>query len=323
MYITQSLPTLSTTVLRNQFHTRAAAEGAFVCAEASRAMYLPHAEQLSIKAAYGGCEHYFVDGERRGVDDDVYMIINQGHEYSSRLDCNRPVLSIALVFSDEMQASALRCMQQTDEALLDQPFDTGSQSSSFDEHLRINDSIVSPVIRYLAAMCRQGVSDPMWYDEHARFLLERLITRRRNDRSFVERLAFVRRGTKQEIHRRVQRASDFMLTCYAQKITLREIAAVACLAPHHFLRVFRTVAGVTPFQYLACKRVAVGMRLLRDTLRPVDEVARQCGFNDRNSMTRAFRLMLNSSPGAVGRELRRAVNDKRPELKTLLSEILA
>jgi AraC-like DNA-binding protein len=294
--VMRSMPDLSTPIARADFHRRAADEGAFVCARVQRAIYAPHTEQLSLKAAYGGREDYFIDGERHGVDDDVYLIINQDHLYESRLESSEPVLSVAVVFSDAMYASVLQCARVSHQRLLDMPCDTATGWWEFEEHLRPHDGAISPVLRLMVLMHEQGVREPEWYEEQTHFLLERLVARRRADREAIDSLQFARRRTREEIYRRIHRASDFILTSYRKRLTLAELAGVSCLARHHFLRMFRAVHGVTPFYFLTCKRVAVAARLLHSTSLPVSEVARASGFSGRDSLLRSFRELLQVTP---------------------------
>ena len=296
MLVLRSMPDLSTPAARNEFHRRSREHGAFVCARVRHARYAPHIEELSLKAAFGGREDYVIDGDRRGVDDDVYLVINQDHEYESRLEAAEPVQSVAIVFPQAMRVSVLWCAQKSDEYLLDMPSETPLPDFEFEEHLRPHDRAVSPVLKFLARMCEQGFSEPGWYEEQAHFLLERLVGRGQVDRVEMEGLRFVRARTREEIYRRVHKASDFILTCYAEPMSLARLAAVACLARHHFLRMFKAVHGVTPFYYLNCKRVSVAARLLTQTSLTVPQIAKACGFGGRASLLRIFRELLCVTP---------------------------
>jgi AraC family transcriptional regulator len=91
-------------------------------------------------------------------------------------------------------------------------------------------------------------------------------------------------------------ATDYLLSCYAAPLTLAELADVACLGRFHFLRMFRTVHGVTPFYFLTCKRVAVAARLLAQTSLPVSDIATTVGYGDRDQLLRAFRELVRISP---------------------------
>lgn len=309
MLLLRSMPDLSTPAAREAYHRIAAERGAIVCATTRKAVYGTHSEQLSLKAAFGGSEDYFIDGSRRAVDDDVYLIINKGHPYESRLHSSRPVQSVAIVFSDAMCEALSR-----DDARPGGPDDLDSSPGAagaaelFAEHLRPHDRLVTPLVRYLVSMVQAELAQPEWCEEQAYFLLGRMSSKSRNDRSQIARLPFVRRRTRMEIHRRIHRATDFLLSSYAEPLSLARLAEVACLGRFHFLRMFRAVHGVTPFQFQACKRVAVAARLLARTSLPLEGIAAMAGYGGADRLVREFRRLTRTSPSRFRRESKAAAD---------------
>jgi AraC-like DNA-binding protein len=279
MLILREMPDLSTPAARDEYHRLAAEHGAIVSAFTKQAVYGTHAEQLSIKAAFGGREHYFIDGTRRAVDDDVYLIINHGHAYESRLESEGFVHSVAIVFSDAMLDAI-----------------GAGQRYQFDEHLRTHDRLVTPLVKYLASMCEADIQEPGWYEEHAYLLLERMKVRSAADRRRIDSLPFVRRRTRDELHRRILTATDYLLSGFAGGITLTALAQVACLDKFHFLRTFRAVHGVTPFYFLECKRIAAAARLLARSDATIGEVAESVGLGNRERLVRVFRETFRMTP---------------------------
>lgn len=288
MLIMRAMPDLSTPTARVEYHRLAAERGAIVSAFTKQAVYGTHAEQLSIKAAFGGRETYLIDGTRRTVDDDVYLIINHGHPYESRLESEAIVHSVAIVFSDDMLEALGAMDPAADEGV--------GRRIRFDEHLRVHDRSVTPVLKYLARMCQADIQEPGWFEEQAYLLLERMKLRSLTDSRRIEGLPFARRRTRDELHRRILRATDYLLSNFAGGITLSALAEVACLDRFHFLRTFRAVHGVTPFYFLECKRIAAAARLLARTDCRISEVARRVGLGNRERLVRVFREALQMTP---------------------------
>jgi AraC family transcriptional regulator len=85
----------------------------------------------------------------------------------------------------------------------------------------------------------------------------------------------------------------------AEALTLDEVAQVAGLSPFHLLRVFRQSIGVTPHQYLMRMRLMHALHLLRDTGRPVTDVAYEAGWADLSNFNRAFRREFGCSPRSL------------------------
>lgn len=91
--------------------------------------------------------------------------------------------------------------------------------------------------------------------------------------------------------RRIERDSD-------QSLTIPRLAREAGLSPFHFLRIFESLTGVTPHQYLARARLrAAALRLLDEPAKILD-IALDCGFGDVSNFNRAFRTEFSLSPRA-------------------------
>ncbi len=83
---------------------------------------------------------------------------------------------------------------------------------------------------------------------------------------------------------------------FAKELTLAELAAAAELTPFHFLRLFKRETGVTPHRFLLETRVRRALPLLRETTRPVTEIAYEVGFGDLSNFINAFRRAIGRSP---------------------------
>jgi AraC-like DNA-binding protein len=53
---------------------------------------------------------------------------------------------------------------------------------------------------------------------------------------------------------------------------------------------------LTPSQLIAQTRLAAASRLLRETSKPVADIAHACGFYDHSAFTRAFRSATGLTP---------------------------
>jgi AraC-like DNA-binding protein len=61
----------------------------------------------------------------------------------------------------------------------------------------------------------------------------------------------VRSTTRTEIYRRLHAAKDHIDGAIGSEILLADMAAIACMSTHHFLRLFKKTFGETPHQYLS------------------------------------------------------------------------
>src|SRR3954470_6267088 len=105
---------------------------------------------------------------------------------------------------------------------------------------------------------------------------------------------------KQYLYRQIVRAKLFIAENYATRIDLANIADEACFSKFHFVRLFRTIYGRTPHQYLTDVRVRAAKELLRSGA----TVARSCysvGFDSISSFTGLFKRRVGMAPAAFQR----------------------
>ena len=82
------------------------------------------------------------------------------------------------------------------------------------------------------------------------------------------------------------------------------LAARMCLSERHFARVFRQETGTTPGAYVEAARVEAARRLLEGTDQPLDRVAAACGLGSVETLHRALRKQIGTTPAAYRRRFR-------------------
>ncbi|MFH8579542.1 DJ-1/PfpI family protein [Streptomyces zaomyceticus] len=79
-------------------------------------------------------------------------------------------------------------------------------------------------------------------------------------------------------------------------LSVEALAARARLSPRHFARAFQAETGTTPGRYVDRVRLEHARRLLEETSRGVEEVARAAGYGTSEAMRRAFTKALGTAP---------------------------
>ena len=83
---------------------------------------------------------------------------------------------------------------------------------------------------------------------------------------------------------------DYIETHIDQPIDLSILAKIACFSPFHFHRIFTTLTGETPNNFLLRIRIEKAAYLLMNYKKlPVGEIAYTCGFNNISSFSRTFK----------------------------------
>jgi AraC family transcriptional regulator len=115
--------------------------------------------------------------------------------------------------------------------------------------------------------------------------------------------------------RRAVEAAHWLEAHAHEPIDLEGAARAVGLSAFHFLRIFGSVLGVTPHQYLVRARLRHAARLLADEARSVTDVALDVGFGDLSNFVRTFHRAAGVSP----RSFRRAVRGDRKILQDRLA----
>lgn len=297
--IYRAMPAVWDNTFRSTFYERWGRESAVICARSRHAEYADFKQLLSIKAAIGGAEDYFIDGRRMTVDDDSFAIINCDRTYASRIEAPRPIQSFSIFFDRSLPAQAWQSLSRAQSAL-DWPVDAGQRQVEFAEGLYEHDDLVSPALRHIRAAVDSGHVEDAWLDEQLLFLLARML-RLHHRKLRIEAVVPSRKpATRKELLRRLNLGVDYMLTRYREPVRLKDIAQAAHLSPFHFLRVFKSVHRISPSGYVNRKRARVALRLLRGSNWTMDAVADHVGFGSRTSLYRHLKAHYGVEP----RELR-------------------
>jgi AraC-like DNA-binding protein len=283
---------------RAWFYSKWGRENCLILARSCFAEYSRFTQRLSIKMASGGRERYFLDGRSLAVDDDNYLILNEGRSYSSLIEAPTAVESFTIFFRPGLLEGVLGVLQAAEHDMLEVAEESCARPCEFAEHLTPHDRTVTPVLQFIRHHIRQGVDDAQWYEEQLHFLVERMLIARQRIASPAS-MATTRTATRREILRRLRMASDFVHAHYERDIGLEAMARAACMSRHHFLRLFRQVHGITPVQFLHRKRITAAVRLMQGTQLTMQEIAARVGFTSRATFYRQLQrwgAQVQSSP---------------------------
>ncbi len=294
--IYREMPATWDPAFRPQFYARWGRESAVISARTRRAAYPEFRQLLSIKAAYGGAEDYFLDGQRVSVDDDTFAIINAGRSYGSRIESLRPVHSFSIFFEHRLVAQVWQTLAHSVADSLSDPVGGYAGPGEFAERLYEHDSLVSPVLRHIRTAVDAGLGDDNWLEEQLLFLLATMMKLKHRHLQVAAAIPAGKPATRNELLRRLGLGVNYIHAHYRDPISLGDIAAAAHLSPFHFLRTFKTIYRLTPGDYLNRKRAAAALRLLQESDWTMTMIAEQVGFGSRTSLFRHLRTRYALQP---------------------------
>lgn len=98
--------------------------------------------------------------------------------------------------------------------------------------------------------------------------------------------------------RQLMQVFDYIHNHLHKEIKLADLAALLEISEFHFSRQFKQAVGIAPYQYLLRQRIERAKQLLKESDRPITDIAFLCGFNSHSHLSKQFRQLTGMSPKA-------------------------
>ncbi len=95
----------------------------------------------------------------------------------------------------------------------------------------------------------------------------------------------------------IRQVQEWVLENLEQDLSVEQLATQAGMSVRNFSRAFKSDTGATPAEFVEAARLDAARRMLEETASPLKRVAARSGFNDQNSLRRAFMRRLGVTPG--------------------------
>jgi transcriptional regulator GlxA family with amidase domain len=103
---------------------------------------------------------------------------------------------------------------------------------------------------------------------------------------------------------RIQNALAYAKRNLYTPLTVAQLAEAAHLSPRQFSRAFRAETGQSPAKAVENLRVEAARLMMEQSRHPIEVIAQQTGFADRDRMRRAFLCAFGQPPQAIRRNAR-------------------
>jgi transcriptional regulator GlxA family with amidase domain len=103
---------------------------------------------------------------------------------------------------------------------------------------------------------------------------------------------------------RIQAVLGYAKRNLEKRLSLTDLADVACLSPRQFSRLFRDETGEAPAKAIELLRVESARLMMEAGRFSAEEIARKSGFGNRDRMRRSFLRAFGQPPQAIQRDIR-------------------
>lgn len=239
-----------------------------------------------------GFSHCSVDNRQYRIETDTFLIARPGEMYDLEIDNLHQTEIFNIHINRDFFHDIAYNLTTSSAVLLDEhqaPQDTAPYLST---QLYARDAVLETHTRAIAA----AGSNKAAFDRALTDLVTHLLIANEQVRQAIARIPAMTPAVRAELYSRLILAKDLIHSAYDREIDLDELCRQTAMSRFHFLRIFKAVYGITPYQYLVKVRLDKGSLLLRHTQLPVADISLQLGFAYPNSFIKAFRKVYNISP---------------------------
>ena len=97
--------------------------------------------------------------------------------------------------------------------------------------------------------------------------------------------------------RHLKIVKEYINENYAQTISLKELALLCNLSEFHFARMFKSVCGISPYQYVQYIRILKSKEMMQNKQQlSIADVSHECGYSNQSHFTKTFKLYTGITP---------------------------
>lgn len=256
---------------------------------------------FAIKYVMEGVERYTLNGCHFPVETGKYLLSNGVSEGYVEIEDSQYVTGICVNIVPELLAEvvASRCRPDTTftDDSLGQFFSTGlfleKQYDAASTHLgtilhRLHNAVLQNEVS------REAINKELFYT-----LSEQIIADQTPVFRQLQAIPSIKTATKKDLYRRVSRGKELIDELFCQPLTVEAIAKEACMSEYHFFRLFKSVFGKTPHQYMIQKRLQYAYTLLQTQQASVSVAAVESGFADIYAFSKSFKKYFGCAPSRL------------------------
>ena len=258
---------------------------------------------FSIKYVVDGSESYTLNGQKFEVNTGQYLLSNMTSEGQVEIESTKNVNGICMSISPEILTEVVVSLQRPDTAFSDAELGQYFSSNLFlEKQYQANQTHLGQVLMNLALsiqtndFTKEDIDIAFFYQ-----LSEQIIADQIPIFKQLQAISSIKSATKKDLFKRVHVGKEYIESYFFLPLTIEKIAKESCMSEYHFFRLFKSVFGISPNQYIIQKRLEHGQNILKQDRYSVSTAAEQSGFSDIFAFSKAFKKHFGYSPSGQNR----------------------
>lgn len=95
---------------------------------------------------------------------------------------------------------------------------------------------------------------------------------------------------------RIRNVIDYINQNIYEKIDIEDLSKITKWKKHHFIRVFSSIIGTTPYKYILERKMEIAKTLIENTNQPIQEISFDLSFQNYSNFYLAYKKVFNVSP---------------------------
>jgi AraC family transcriptional regulator len=253
---------------------------------------------LSIFMNLQGQSTIGVERQQVLIKDNAYVLTNNKAHYDLIIQGNLPTEIFNIHFGTQFLKDASYWFYQTQQNLLDNPFETNTLLPRFPLKATWRNSTFNQLVGQLQRLYQNPKASTEAKETALLALFEQIILSQQGQELSTQALKASKKSTKEELVKRLYLAVDYIYAFYTQPIKVEELAQISCLSKFHFLRSFKQFFGLAPHQFIQQIRFNKAIFLLENSHTNLQEIANAIGLENASSLSRMFFRTSGAYPSA-------------------------
>lgn len=249
-------------------------------------------QNFSAKYVVTGNEFYTINNRKLAVKQGEYVIGNKSAASSVIIDNVKKVNGICIDIAKELITEIIDYQFQNTTAFSDFLFEQEWMAQKYN----VNNTSLGYALLQLSTDFDNLSKGNTKVNKELFYAVAECIV---NDQSQVFKNFNALKSIKQQTNGRlfnfVYDAKNYIDANFVEKIHIELIAREAKLSEYHFIRLFKAIFNITPYQYIIEQRLAYAKKLLLQNY-ALHEVAFLTSFSDSTSFCKAFKTKYGCTP---------------------------